>query len=289
MACANGLREDPAAELFEDLRIDELAENAAEAMRRQNGGAGLTDADVEAARARAREIIDETRAAESKKAPGGGAAGPLAGMHEMHALSLSIGLPVPRILFGQMVEASTATAAQKKAWHRQLKGMSKVKETGCIQADFFDTGTQEKNTAYLVLEECGEDHDLGAQLGKIYSRIPPEKQGEIRRHLSVLIHLGRSAYGQMLKKMMPVLHKVGKKIPAQGGDKPFDPCVLGVDPANTTLFIMPPGTRRVGIFVRLADEIAAAAATPPAETPANTPSGPSSASEIGGEDGGGDE
>jgi hypothetical protein len=268
---------DDVAQLFEDLTIDELAEQAADALRMQRREAGedadtsvdLTEAELDAARARARQIIDETRAAQAEaKAAGDEDAGALAGMQDMHALSLSIGLPVPRILFDQIIEASTATPARKKTWRRQVQAMSDVKETGCIQADFFDTRTREKNTAYLVLEECGEDHDLGAQLDKVFSRIAPEKQDEIKKHLSMLIYLGRSAYGQMMMKMMPTLSKAVKKIPIDAEEKEFDPRVLGVDPTTTTLVVTLPGTRRVGIFVRLADEVTA--------TPANTPSGSAS-------------
>lgn len=274
------------SELSEDCTDQELAENVAEIVRRQNSGAKLTNADVEVLRARAQEIVTKNRAAigETK---GGAVKAQLVGMDEIHNFPLSIGLPAPRTLFGQMVEASTATATQKKAWHRQLEGMSEITEIGSIRVDFFDIGTQKKDTAYLVLGECEENHDLGAQLDKIFPRIPREKHDEIRRHLSILIHLGRWAYGQMMVKMMPVLDEIREKIPAQGDDKPFDPRILGVDPTNTTFYIMLPGTRRTGIFVRLADEIAdeieiSATGTPPAADttlPANTPS--DSASEIG--------
>jgi len=249
---------DDVADLFDELTLDELTERAAEAQRA--AGTELSEADLDAVQVRAREIIAETResqrlAASEAKASGTEAAGPLAGMDDMHALSLSIGLPVPRLLFSQAINASSATKGRKKAWLRELKVMSDVKETGCIQADFFDTQTREQNTAYLVLEECGEDHDLGAQLDKVFSRVAEDKHDDIRKHLSMLVYLGRSAYGQMMMKMVPLLTKLGKKLPDG-----FDPRQLVIDPDNTTLSLNIAGTRRVGIFVRLADEIPGAPA-----------------------------
>ena len=63
--------------------------------------------------------------------PRGGAEGGAAGLRDMRNLSLSIGLPVPRILFDAMVEASRGTDGEKEAWRRELGQMSEVTETGC--------------------------------------------------------------------------------------------------------------------------------------------------------------
>lgn len=241
-------REEPdAAQLFEDLTFDELAEQAAQALHNQTGEV-LSDAALDEVRTRAREIVSGT----SAETPRGALPGALEGMQDMHNLTLAIGLPVPRILFAQMVEAAAASAGRKKVWLRQLKDMSAVRETGCIQVDFYDVQAGKKNTAYLVLEECDENHDFGAQLDKVYSRIAEDKQDEIRKHLSMLVYLGRSAYGQMLVKNGPTLAKITQHLPPGDDGKPFDPRVIGVDPANTTLYISLPKTKRVGIFVRFA-------------------------------------
>lgn len=222
-----------------ELTFDEVADRAADALSAERRAAGLTDlteAEREAAEERARGLINEAS---------GDSDGALAGMQDMHNLSLSIGLPVPRIIFGALIEETSAPGGRKKAWRRKLKQMSEVQETGCIQVDIQDA------TVYLVLDGCGPDHDLGAELDKVYSRTPEDRHEEIRKHLSVLVYLGRAAYAQMMIKMDDLLQEVGKKFPAPDS---FDPRVLGIDPANTTFYSPSASERRVGIFVRLSDE-----------------------------------
>ena len=234
------------AELFDEVTLGEMTERAAAA---QNAVSGvlMSEADLDAVQVRAREIVAEAR--EAQRAAGAAAA-PLTGIGDMHALSLSIGLPVPREILAGAVISSSATRGRKRAWLRELKAMTPITETGCIQADFYDTVTRAQNTAFLVLEKCGEDHDLGAQLGKVFGRIAADKHDEIRKHLSMLVFLGRSAYDKMAEKAIPLLVKVGKKMPDG-----FNPLRLVVDPQNTTLYIPGGGPHRVGIFVRLANEV----------------------------------
>jgi len=235
---------------LDGLIFDEATDRAAEALfakRAATGEAAIGRAERAAAQERAREILGKAGAANGE--------GPLAGIQDMHNLSLAIGLPAPRILFDAMVDAAAATNKEKKVWRRQLMRMSEVQETGCIKVDF----AGKKGSAYLVLDECGPGHNLTAQLNKLYARVPNERRGEILNHLSALVHLGRAAYSQMMVQMMPTLEAIGKKIRVAGA---FDPRLLGVDPANTTLYVPHTGNRRVGIFVRLSSEIGDAA--PPA-------------------------
>ncbi|GFR91530.1 hypothetical protein ElyMa_002594900 [Elysia marginata] len=258
------------AVLSKDLNaVDTLTgrRTAAEGMRRQNGEAECTKAEEAA---HFQKKADEACAAEVR--PTGGA--PVENRDVLQAFSFLIGLPVPRILFGQMVEATTATAARKKAWRSLLQKAAGTSETGCIQVDFFDRVASKKNTAFLVLEECGESHDLGAQLDKLLLRMPPRGPNEIRKHLSALIYLGRMVYTQVMSKLRPTLEEIRKKLPAQSGGKPFDLHFLGVDPTNTTLFIDLPKARRVGIYVRLAEETSTAPAEGSVDTVFSSSSAP---------------
>jgi len=230
----------------DDATIDDLAERVIEA-HHAAGGKDLGETDRVAAQARAREIINEAR----DRADDNGA---LAGLHDMRKLSLAIGMPVPRILFNAMIDAAAVSESRRRTWRRQLK--FGVKETGCIQVDFQDIHTKENDIAYLVLDKCGPGHDLSAELDKLYTRIPESRQDEIRKHLSVLVYLGRAAYSQMMAEMMLLLTEIGKKIPCPADDAAgpvaFDPRMLGVDPANTTIYIPYTQEQRVGIFVRFA-------------------------------------
>ena len=173
----------------------------------------------------------------------------LAGIRHMHHLSLSIGLPTPRILFGAMVDVATAKPNRKNIWRRRLQLMSEITEQGCIQVDLPGRASAHM-TFYLILDECGPDHDLTAELDKLYTHLPEKSRGAIREHLSTLIYLGRAAYSQMAQKMEGVLTEIGRRIRIQDGAPPFDFRVLEVDPQNTTLYVAHMSDRRVGIFVR---------------------------------------
>jgi hypothetical protein len=223
--------------------LDELVA----ALGRQRG-AEFSEAELAAARARAQEIVAEAR--NNGKDP----AELVQGLRDMQNLTISIGLPVPRILFREMVAAARANPGRKKTWGRQLARMSDVQETGCIGVDFFDTQTRAANKAYLVLDACGADHDLGAQLDRLFARVGADKRDELREHLSMLIHLGREAYGHMSVAARPILTEIAKKVPAADG-RPLDFLALRVDPANTTLYLDAPGAQRVGIFVRFEDDV----------------------------------
>jgi hypothetical protein len=167
------------------------------------------------------------------------------GMQAVRNLTLATGSPAPRVILPLVIDATTATKGRKKVWKKKvMKALpDKGEGLGCIQVDFFDTSTQKPNVVRLVLEPCGGDHDLDAQLAKIYSRIPPQKHAGICKHLGMLIHCGRAAYGDLLASLGPVAHKIKKSLPA-GSD-----IRMVVDPANTTLFVGVPGTKRVGIFI----------------------------------------
>lgn len=234
---------DELAELMEELTFDEISAKALED-HQAAGGAGLSEAEQRAIQERAREMINQTRA-------GGTAGGPLEGLQDMHNLSLSIGLPVPRVLFAEALKATAANEARKKAWRKKLQKMAKVTETGCIQVELEGGKVREKTTVYLVLDRCPPDHNLTAQLDKIYALVPESRKPEILRHLSALVQLGRMAYNQMLAKVAPTLKEISDKL-TRGGDAFGTLCI---DPANTTFYLDSVPACRVGIFVRLGSEV----------------------------------
>jgi hypothetical protein len=259
---------DDLPELLEDVALGEVSERTA----RKDDGEGLSEAELEAAQARARTIIGEARR---------GGAGAVSDLREMRRLqlelTLAVGMAVPLTLIRQMIERAGARAEQAGAWMRQLKRVSVVEGVGCISVEFPDRRLGRSNTVYLVLAECGADHDLGAQLGKLYSRIPEACQAEIRKQLSILVHLGRAAYRHAVAAMTPAIVAIAEcsaKKNAGGSSLPdafstpntrvnaYNPLILAVDAANTTLYVPRAGPRRVGIYVRLAEEVEPASEKP---------------------------
>jgi hypothetical protein len=227
--------------LQEELTLGVATDLALGALKNNNPAAALSQEEIEKAQEKALKIVEGAKATGNT---------PLKGMQDMRNLSLSIGLPVPRVLFESLINKVEATPGRKKIWRKAISGMSEIKVLGCIDVKLPASGGKSEDIAYLVLEKCGKTHDLTAQLNKLYSRIPASRREEIRGHLSMLIYLGRSAYSLMANKLEPTLKEVGKKLP-----KEFDPFVMGVDYGNTTLYLPYGGDDRVGIFVHLKSDL----------------------------------
>ena len=223
--------------------LNAIAARAANALRAS--GKKVSETDIQDAQIRARKLVDEARADPSKN--------PRDGLEAMRNLALSIGLPVPRILLAEMIKASSASASRKKKLIARLPKISEVSETGCIKVDFPVTknGKSSHDTAFLVLDQCAPDHDLGAQIYKLFSRISADKQDEIRKHLSMLIALGRRSFGTVVAENKNLLKEIANGLPAD-----FPVTRLMIDTKNTTFFMAAPCKTRVGIFIRFESELA---------------------------------
>ena len=221
--------------------LEELATEAAEEGKEANGGGEVTEEDKEAAKRRALALGREER--ENN------------GAGHAHALARSIGAAVPRRLFGAAIAGAAAGEEQKKGWRR---GVEKAlgdggKDQGCISVDFYNTRSRRRETAYLLLEAVGAGHDLGAELDKLYSRTAAETQERLKKELSMLIFLGRSAYGQVMmfldrrsSEAASVLEEVAGRQAA-----PVNFKELSIDPANTTFHLAAYPEARVGIRVKI--------------------------------------
>ncbi|NBP86347.1 MAG: hypothetical protein EBU23_15095, partial [Mycobacteriaceae bacterium] len=170
------------------------------------------------------------------------------GLQSLQNLSLSMGLPAARACFRMMLEANDA-APPLRAWaNRQIDGFSPVTEVGCLQVDYFDAAARKPAVARILLEECDRDHDFGAQLGALRARVSADKWAEVIKHVSMLVHLGRSVYSQLADANRPLIRKI------YGRPDTHDCAAemkLGVDSRNTTLFVDPRWPRRIGIFIHL--------------------------------------
>ena len=170
------------------------------------------------------------------------------GLQSLQNLSLSMGLPAARACFRMMLEANGA-AAPLRAWaNRQIDGFSPVTEVGCLQVDYYDTVARKPAVARILLEECDRDHDFGAQLGALRARVGAEKWVEVVKHVSMLVHLGRSVYAQLAEANRPLIRKMYGRPASHDCAAEMK---LGVDSRNTTLFVDPRWPRRIGVFVHL--------------------------------------
>jgi hypothetical protein len=169
------------------------------------------------------------------------------GLKNLQDLTTSIGLPAARESFEAMLDANRVNPKLRAEALREIKAFSPISEIGCMQVDFFNMITAAPGTAYLVLDKCPANHDLGAELKKLKSIVDAEKWVEVIKHLSMMVYLGRTVYSKIAEANRPLLRRIF------GRDAQHD-CAdlmaLGVDSRNTTLFVNPRWPVRVGIFVR---------------------------------------
>jgi hypothetical protein len=249
-------------DLADDLQIDcripptmaeAVAEQADEAMREavartlasmaETGQEAPDEETLAAAQAKAREMLREA---------GGDGDDPAAGINDLRALTSSMGLPAARIAFRHMIKAAGVRGAVKHEALASIKAFSPITEVGSMKIDFFNRETGKPDVAWLLLDECRANHDLGAQLDKIKPHVAPEKWPEILKHCSTLIGIGRTVYAQLAKNNLALIRKING-LPAS------DPCTeylaYKVDMASSTLYLGAAWPNRIGLFVHLDKDV----------------------------------
>ena len=174
------------------------------------------------------------------------------GIRSLQNLTQSVGLPAARISFEFMLDAFKVSSKLRSEAMKEIKAFSPITEVGCMQVDFFNMITAKADTAYLVLDRCPFNHDLGAELRKIKTLIEPDKWVEVVKHLSMMVYLGRTVYSQTAAEHKPLLRRIYDRKP---DDNCEDLMKLGIDSRNTTLFVDPRWPMRIGIFVRMQSQI----------------------------------
>ena len=221
---------------------DALGGLAAEAM--QTAGAPVTAESLGAVRAAAAAIVDQASPHD------------IAGLKDYHKLTVAIGMRAVHVTFNAMVAAARAAKGPggmgglEADAAREIAAMSPVTETGCMKVDFHNQVTGRPDVAYLVLDRCGRNHDLGAQLDPLRAAVAPDRWGEVVKHLSMLVFLGRTVYKRLAGEHVSLIRRLFgvEKYPE-----------LIVDPANTTLYVDADWPDRVGIYVRYESDVGAAA------------------------------
>ena len=222
--------------------------DAVEAAIRTASTANQTPPDaatVAAARAHAQQIL------------GGEDPETAAGFRDMQNVTASMGLPATRATFHHMITASGKRGGDKLDATREVTEFSPVTEVGCMKIDFINIVTQKPDVAYILLDQCPKGHNLGAQISKLKPLVPEGKWPEVLKHMSMLIQIGRSVYGNTTRQHLPLIRKLFDLAADDKCEKYLD---FRVDQANTTLYVDADWPNRVGIFVRLEAEVAAVAA-----------------------------
>ena len=161
------------------------------------------------------------------------------GAADMRALSRRMGIPVARVFLAEMIRHGPAAERDRlAALVAAIPDIGAAAGSGCVQIEF------PTFVAYIMLDACGADHDLGAQLEKIYAHIPEAQQAAVTKHLSFLFGVGRTIYDRVVCENLALVTEIADSLP-----EGFNPRDVAVDLANTTMYLAAPCVRRVGLFV----------------------------------------
>jgi len=173
------------------------------------------------------------------------------GLKDLQNLTLSMGLPITRIMFQYMLDDANIKGSTKKIILQDIDAISPITEIGCMKVDFFNKKTNQADVAYLVLDRCSNNHCLSTQLDKLKNVVADVKWPDVIRSISMLIHIGRSVYSQVSRKNINIIRQIY--------NKSINDCAkyldLQVDLDNTTLYLDESWLGRVGIYIKLNDEI----------------------------------
>ena len=220
---------------------EKAMDDAVTAAIRATGGAGEEPdaATIAAARARAQQMLGAEDAE---------------GLQHMRNLTLSMGLPATRALFHHMITISRKRGAAKAAAIEKVAQFSPVREVGCMKVDFHNRVTNKPDSAYIRLDQCPRTHNLDTQLDKLRPLVPADKWSEVLKPMSMLIHIGRSTYGNATRQQLPLIRSLFDLPENDPCEKYLD---LKVDKNNSTLYIDDSWPNRAGIYVSLEADIQA--------------------------------
>lgn len=225
-------------------------EAAPEAVPEAGGAPSLSAEDQRANELTAEEIQnvqDRARELASKMTPDD-----VEGLRDLQNLTLAMALPAVREIFKQMIAKARLGNESAAEAYKEVEAFSPITEFGCMRVDFHNKTTNRPDIAYLSLKKCKADYNFDQEINKLRKLVAEDKWPNVLTHLSMLVYIGRSVYGQISRLHAPLLRRIFR-LPAA------DPCTnyidLKVDGVNTTLYVDKNDTWRIGIFIQLDNEI----------------------------------
>jgi hypothetical protein len=173
------------------------------------------------------------------------------GIKDFRNLMLTMGLHATRSSFHNIMKEFKVSGDKMDDFNKRIADISPITEIGCMQVDFLNKSTNKQDRVYLVLDVCQKNHDLTAELDKIKPFVTEEKWVDVLKSLANLIFFGRTVYANESRKHVTLIHDiVGPETKAETLAELLN---FKVDPDNTTLYLDPLWSERIGIFVRRGD------------------------------------
>lgn len=178
----------------------------------------------------------------------------VAGFEEIRKHAATIGFPAVRETFTILLERGFSPGPERDEMMKKLSDLFPITEVGSIEVEFFNKALGRADKAHLVLQRCPREHDLGAQLDKLRNSFDPAHAeamwASVQKQLSILVFIGRDVYKRTVEQAGGFVAQLCRVCDLPAGLL----ASLGVDKANTTLYLDPEWPERVGIFVHLESE-----------------------------------
>lgn len=178
------------------------------------------------------------------------------GATDLIDLTMSIGAPVPSILFQDILAACDINANMKDYYSTKLKELI-PSDVGCVKTEpFADIKTGGKAVGIIVYKEIDHDntknHHIETELDNFLRHITKSKALQkkyrpmIEKQLQQVIKNGHGIYCHMREKCETIFKAMEGKYP-----EGFDPDELQYDPTRAEFSLKLENTRRVGIFIEV--------------------------------------
>ena len=205
--------------------------------------AELTINDTEEEQKQVRELVEAGKKGE----------GTAAGATDLINLTLSIGSPVPRILFSEIIKNCDLTDREEQYYLAKIKKII-TPEVGCMQTGEFTDIHGNRKMCVLVYKECDDNHHIENELDRILRSITLDKSQREKyremfmKQLQQLVRIGHGAYCHMLESCDEVFDRLDDKYPDE-----FQISELQYNSVKAEFFVNISNTKKVGIYIECRD------------------------------------
>jgi hypothetical protein len=173
----------------------------------------------------------------------------LDGALDMIKLTLSVGSPVPSILFSEIVNSCDISDQEKMYYNSKLRDLIPT-EVGCIQIGEFVDVKGQTRSGYIVYKECDDSHHIEDEIRNFIRLYTNNKdiRKKIKENMYTQLHqfsrTGYMSYLHLKDLGADVFKALETKYPPD-----FDHNKLEYSPSKGVFSLSLPDTKKVGIYI----------------------------------------
>jgi hypothetical protein len=178
----------------------------------------------------------------------------LDGALDMIKLTLSVGSPVPSILFTEIINSCDISDHKKSYYNSKIRD-SMPKDVGCIQIGRFVDVMGQSRSGFIVYKECDDSHHIEDEIRDFVRLYTHDKniRKKIKESIYTQLHqfsrTGYMSYLHLKDQNTEIFTALETKYPAD-----FDHNKLEYSPSKGQFSLSLPGTKKVGIFIETTPE-----------------------------------